>query len=183
MWDTVWAFLRFPVILVGTTVLLAVLSMQMREHGVLVGRSAKLWTERPLLIVGSPGSGTGQMAKSLQELGLNVEHETSRGRDGTVSWFHGMRLLTGRPNVQLLCQRPLPGTDWHPMQLEPHRCPAGCSTGNGCWNDCWRRSCPIVLRHQHGCHRNSTGRRRTCMPPHLQHPQQVELRRTHATIL
>lgn len=158
-----WESARFPAVLIGTVLLLAVLSAEMREHGIIVGRSAKLWTERPLLIVGSPGSGTGQMATSLQELGLNMEHETSRGRDGTVSWFHGMRLLAGRPNVHLLCQRPIPGTDWHPMQLEPHHCPAGCSGGNGCWNECWRKTCPMVLRHQHGCYR-TMGERRRCTP-------------------
>jgi hypothetical protein len=54
---------------------------------------------RQLLIVGSMSSGTSQVAHDLREfLQLEVGHEDSDTtqyavRDGTVSWFHGIRFL------------------------------------------------------------------------------------------
>jgi hypothetical protein len=60
---------------------------------------------RQLLIVGSMSSGTRQAAHDLVEsLGLEVGHEDSDTthyavRDGSVSWFHGIRFLD-RPDPQ-----------------------------------------------------------------------------------
>ena len=133
--------------LVGVPLLVIV----MREHGIFVAKSSKLWQERPLLVVAAPGSGTGQMSEALAALGLHILHESSKGRDGTVSWFHGMRLLSGTPDTRTLCTKPAFGMDWHPMALEPQHCPDACR--KGCWDDCWMRTCPAVLRRQHGCHR------------------------------
>ena len=136
----------------------------------IVSKPAKIWQTRPLLIVAAPGSGTGQMAASLKRLGLSIEHESSRGTDGTVSWFHGMRLLDGEPDTTVLCTKPAYGIDWHPMSLEPQHCADACRTG--CWNECWRKTCPEVIRRQHGCHRRRASgasgarlRRSSCVPP------------------
>lgn len=68
---------------------------------------------RQVLIVGSQSSGTSQLAAGLQELGLEVEHEHSDARwafcrDGTVSWFHGIRFLPDAPqeeSLSLICSR------------------------------------------------------------------------------
>jgi len=145
-------------------VVVPLISWTMREHGIIVGKSAKIWRQRGLLVVGAPGSGTGQMAGGLRKLGLDVRHESSQGRDATVSWFHGMRLLKGTPDTSLLCQKPRHGIDWHPQSLEPQHCPGACM--NGCWNECWKSQCPVVLRRQHGCHRRGggPGSRHHCQP-------------------
>ena len=56
--------------------------------------------ERQVLIVGTMSSGTSQVAHELKkELQLEVGHETAETRwnfvrDGTVSWFHGIRFLS-----------------------------------------------------------------------------------------
>ena len=52
---------------------------------------------RQLLIIGSMSSGTSSIAQALrQDVGIEVVHEDSDTlwtfvRDGTVSWFHGIR--------------------------------------------------------------------------------------------
>ena len=137
-----------------TIMVLLFLFLYLRERGSLgsiISRPARLNQPRTLLIVAAPGSGTGQMSEALAGIGLQLEHESSHGRDGTVSWFHGMRLLDGKPDTATLCTKPEFGTDWHPMSLEPQHCLDACRTG--CWNECWRRTCPVVLERQHGCHR------------------------------
>ena len=159
MFDASVAPLRAASAVCIVLVTVSLITSTMREHGIIVGKSAKIWRQRGLLVVGAPGSGTGQMAGGLRALGLDVQHESNQGRDGTVSWFHGMRLLKGTPDTSLLCQKPRAGIDWHPQSLEPHQCPGACM--NGCWNECWRRNCPFVLRRQHGCHRHGDHR---CQP-------------------
>ena len=57
-------------------------------------------TTRPLLIVGTQSSGTTDMTSALQDLGLEVAHETSDAawsfcRDGTISWLHLLRFMPG----------------------------------------------------------------------------------------
>ena len=60
---------------------------------------------RQLLIIASPSSGTAQIKAELeQKLRLEIGHETTDTawhfvRDGTVSWFHGIRFLT-EPSYQ-----------------------------------------------------------------------------------
>jgi hypothetical protein len=65
---------------------------------------------RQLLIVGSMSSGTSQVTKDLVEhLHIEVGHEISDTtwnyvRDGTVSWFHGIRYLSPeRRNLTQIC--------------------------------------------------------------------------------
>ena len=152
--------MRIVLILLASGMLLHFMMPLMNAIG-LTRRPPEVWRPRQLLVVGAPGSGTGQMAKSLAALGLDIEHESSNGHDGTVSWIHGMRLLEGEPDVELLCLQPRLGIDWHPMVLEPGHCPDACR--QGCWDLCWVKTCPQVLRRQHGCHRSSDGSR-LCLP-------------------
>lgn len=57
-------------------------------------------TPRQVLIVATPGSGTVQMSTELRtKLSLEIGHESTDAawdftRDGSVSWFHGIRFLT-----------------------------------------------------------------------------------------
>ncbi len=66
--------------------------------------SFKVADARQALIVGTMSSGTTQMAHDLSsKLGLEIGHENSETkwsfvRDGTVSWFHGIRFLP-RPGI------------------------------------------------------------------------------------
>jgi hypothetical protein len=59
---------------------------------------------RQVLVVGTMSSGTTQVAHDLSTtLGLEIGHENSETRwsfvrDGTISWFHGIRFLT-RPGI------------------------------------------------------------------------------------
>ena len=71
----------------------------MDEHLVAVDRCL---AARQLLVVGTMGSGTTATATGLAALGLEVKHESSDtlvnlARDGTVSWFHGVRLFADTP--------------------------------------------------------------------------------------
>ena len=76
---------------------------------------------RQVLFVGTMSSGTTQMAHDLSsKLGLEIGHENSETnwsfvRDGTVSWFHGIRFLP-RPGIDDTSASvdiaiPLPPTD------------------------------------------------------------------------
>ena len=63
---------------------------------------------RQVLILGSMSSGTSSMAKALQDLDLEVGHEDSDTlwkfvRDGTVSWFHGIRYFSDSSRIRHLC--------------------------------------------------------------------------------
>ena len=59
---------------------------------------------RQVLIVGTISSGTSQVANDLKnKLGLEIGHENAVAswsfvRDGTVSWFHGIRYIP-RPGI------------------------------------------------------------------------------------
>ncbi|KAJ1632116.1 hypothetical protein T492DRAFT_991387 [Pavlovales sp. CCMP2436] len=126
------------------------LSEWMREHNVLLSRPSRLWRSRPLLIVGTMGSGTQQMALELGKLGLGVGHESAASDEGTVSWIHGLRLMDDPigPDVPTLCSTPEPN-GWHPMQLEPGHCKADGQAGG--WGQCWKELCPDVVRRHYGC--------------------------------
>jgi hypothetical protein len=110
---------------------------------------AAIVIERLLLVVGTPGSGTSQMAKDLNRIGLRTSHEDSNADQASVSWVHGMRLLDAPPSAQLLCRQKALSKGWHPMKLERGHCVDSCQTG--CWNSCWRTTCAAILRRQHGC--------------------------------
>eukprot|EP00977_Amphora_coffeiformis_P002572 scaffold482_cov266-Amphora_coffeaeformis.AAC.35 len=94
-------------------------------------RPAVAWTDaRQVLIVGTLAGGTSQVTAALQMgLGLEVVHESLDAdrqltRDGTVSWFHGIRFVD-RPFDELAAEEAwrldlqcgggyTPGTGMHP---------------------------------------------------------------------
>lgn len=80
--------------------------------------------ERQLLIVSTQGSGSTQLAETLSStLSIEMGHETSDAtqhfvRDGTVSWFHGIRFLEGDAplNVDMLCTSFKTHMGFHPSR-------------------------------------------------------------------
>ena len=135
-----------------------ILALVMRENGILLNRPVREHIERQLLVIGLPGSGTSAMAHDLAELGLRIGHEDARQDDGSVSWLHGMRLLESI-DIKALCRRDALTAGWHPMKLESHQCKDACRLG--CWNTCWEKECPGVLRRQVSCYGNQRDR---CRP-------------------
>ena len=119
---------------------------------------------RQLLIVGTMSSGTSQVAHDLQkQLQLEVGHENADTawnfvRDGTVSWFHGIRFLdtfanddeafnTRRRSFSTICVK-----HWQAMGFHPSMYRQGtCSTRSKEWSPCWMRECLRVLHREWGC--------------------------------
>ena len=113
---------------------------------------------RQLLIVGTPSSGTVQMQTTLQQLRLEIGHETTDTawnwvRDGTVSWFHGIRFLTDPTHkdkerlakaFSAICDA---GEDHMNMGFHPaaYREPVNKCSYRSKWSDCWRKECYLVL--------------------------------------
>ena len=122
---------------------------------------------RQVLIVGSQSSGTSQLAAGLQELGLEVEHESSDARwsfcrDGTVSPFHGVRFLDAKPTNQSLaqiCSQWFLNMGFHPAMFRSPR--HGCSYRSK-WSRCWRAECINLLSSEWGC-----GLDASCETPYL----------------
>eukprot|EP01082_Thalassiosira_pseudonana_P007919 g6705.t1 g6705 contig23:1061029-1062153(-) len=124
----------------------------------IIGSSA---SPRQLLVVASPGSGTVQMASELRNsLHLEVGHESTDAawhfvRDGTVSWFHGIRFLT-QPNTQegllksftSICNTGSANLGFHPAMYGPskHKC-----SYRSKWDDCWQKECYRILIEEWGC--------------------------------
>lgn len=113
---------------------------------------------RQLLVVGTQSSGTAGMASSLQQLRLEVEHESSNSaetacRDGTVSWFHGIRFFAreaaSAESVRALCRSPGSRTGFDPRIFRNAR---SCSA-EWFWGDCWRKTCMEVVAENWGCAR------------------------------
>ena len=128
---------------------------------------------RQALIVGTMSSGTTQMAHDLSsKLELEIGHENSETnwsfvRDGTVSWFHGIRFLP-RPgiddtsvsvdielptktvtlegeqlfkySVNVLCKELRPNMGFHPFMFRDN----GCSFRQS-WDSCWKAECKDLL--------------------------------------
>mmetsp|Transcript_44536 Transcript_44536/g.110372 ORF Transcript_44536/g.110372 Transcript_44536/m.110372 type:complete len:372 (+) Transcript_44536:132-1247(+) len=109
---------------------------------------------RQLLVVGSQASGTSQTAATLAKLGLEVKHEaadasTSFCRDGSVSWFHGIRFLEGEPSnksLALLCSGPTGKMGFHPAAFRRSSC-----SYRKQWDACWERECKEVISESWGC--------------------------------
>ena len=117
--------------------------------------------ERPVLIVGTISGGTSQVAHDLKKLvDLEVCHESSETtrhfcRDGTVSWFHGLRFLP-RENSETsqhveslakICTNFTKNMGFHPRM---YRDTSGCSLRNE-WSKCWTRECVDLLHAEWGC--------------------------------
>lgn len=116
---------------------------------------------RQLLVVGTQSSGTTGMTDALKLLNLEVEHENSNSaqtmcRDGTVSWFHGIRFFPGEASsesVEALCRAGGSRTGFHPKMFRNAR---SCWAEWFTWGDCWRQTCKEVIRESWGCaHRSN----------------------------
>lgn len=103
-------------------------------------------TERQVLIVGTMGAGTTQVAHELSQLlQLEVDHEVSDAswhfcRDGTVSWFHGIRFLEHMIQPLNMCTEPLvKGMGYHPKFFSSN---TTCNVyKDKDWSPCWQREC------------------------------------------
>lgn len=147
--------------------------------------AVKLHDARQLLIVGTISSGTSQVARDLKNnLGLEIGHENAEAswsfvRDGTVSWFHGIRYIArpgidtnvkgGKNNnmtfitqVKYLCRELQPQMGFHPFMFRDGKCSLRQS-----WGDCWRDECEDIVKREWGCGLRSTSDKRddTAMRP------------------
>ena len=118
---------------------------------------------RQLLVVGTQSSGTTQMSASLRAIGMEVAHESSEtqwefARDGTISWFHGIRFLPRsssslRESVGYICRGPIRNVGFHPsLYRTPRR---GCSY-RVLWDECWAHECTDLLSREWGCAYDAT---------------------------
>uniref|UniRef100_A0A7S0KXK3 Uncharacterized protein n=1 Tax=Asterionellopsis glacialis TaxID=33640 RepID=A0A7S0KXK3_9STRA len=124
---------------------------------------------RQLLIVGAMSSGTKQVAADLNKhLALEVGHEEQDAswnfvRDGTVSWFHGLRFLPapeGEEKAQAyrkICLGNYTNNmGFHPRMYRASR--YGCSS-RVTWDQCWARECIAIVDEEWGC-----AAKETCSP-------------------
>lgn len=115
----------------------------------------KVTEPRQALIVGTMSSGTTQVAHELySHLGLEVQHEVSDSttyfcRDGTVSWFHGIRFLPHpptMPQMAKLCVNFTNNMGFHPRMYAAQSCSSWTT-----WSSCWMKSCFHLLQNEWGC--------------------------------
>lgn len=141
---------------------------------------------RQLLIVGTQSAGTTDIARQLQELGLEVEHESSDAtwmfaRDGTVSWMHALRFLPG--NAAQAQQVGLCGTMRKNMGFHPamFRTPTRPCSYRKQWDSCWAAECRDIVRREWGCalRTSDEAHERSCETPfarallQVRHPLRV----------
>ncbi|CAM9137186.1 unnamed protein product [Ectocarpus sp. 6 AP-2014] len=124
----------------------------MRLRSGLMRPVVEVHEEKQVLIVGSLGSGTSDISAALTRLGLEVGHETSdskneRCRDGTISWAHGIRFLSGIPNLSLLCAAPRRQA-FSSTMFQPS---SECSYLFRSWDQCWEDECREVTKREYGC--------------------------------
>ncbi|GBG33268.1 Hypothetical Protein FCC1311_094922 [Hondaea fermentalgiana] len=117
---------------------------------------------RQVLVVGTQSSGTTATAQSLNELGIEVSHESvdaqdDFARDGTVGWAQGIRYLANeetrasRLDLDTLCEKPLLRI-MHSTQFEQS---SQCSYRVE-WDRCWQHECHSVFSRNFGCHPHCT---------------------------
>jgi len=116
--------------------------------------------ERQVLIVATMSSGTTQVAVDLtQKLGLEIGHENTDAldfyvRDGTASWFHGIRFFPDTENRQSiihnLCHNFTDKMGYHPRQYHEV---SGCSEKKPWFplSECWLKDCLDILDMEWGC--------------------------------
>ena len=113
--------------------------------------------ERQVLIVGTMSSGIVHVARSLVQnfQGLEVVPEASDAswyfaRDGTVSWFHGIRFLRPPKTLEPVANFCFNYT--HRMGFHPttYRSNSGCSSHSK-WDRCWAKECMHLLDREWGC--------------------------------
>ena len=121
-------------------------------------------TPRQVLIVGTMGAGTTQVSHELKEKlgGLEIEHEVADAswhfaRDGTVSWFHGIRFFDSEIKVLELCdQAVVKNMGFHPRMYTAN---TTCSHRE-VWSNCWERECLRRVLKEWNC-----ARRQKCETP------------------
>jgi hypothetical protein len=111
-------------------------------------------------------SGTVQVAHELSsKLNLEVGHEIvdtewNFVRDGTVSWFHGIRFFPPFTEQKQLVQTwnllcPAAGTNYtkhmgfHPSMYKSSSCSS--RTTRSSWSKCWSLACFEILQQEWGC--------------------------------
>jgi len=122
-------------------------------------------TSRQVLIVATPGSGTVQMTNTLKsQLSLEVGHENADvawkfNRDGTISWFHGIRFFNepkdSKDKVKAIAKicntydyETHSNMGFHPAMYGP---PISKCSYRGKWDECWKSECYISLLKEWGC--------------------------------
>lgn len=121
-------------------------------------------TPRQMLIVATPGSGTVQMSSELKnKLSLEIGHESTDAawdytRDGSISWFHGMRFLSKPKDskdkisaIAKICNADydtIHSMGFHPAMYGPPR--NKCSYRSK-WDECWKSECFVTLLKEWGC--------------------------------
>ena len=142
--------------------------------------AVKITDPRQVLIIGTISSGTTQVYHDLKKkLRLEIGHENAETswsfvRDGTVSWFHGIRYIP-RPGIDTiefkddaekgealfesvvndLCRELHPSMGFHPFMFRSGKCNL-----RQAWNPCWRDECRDILENEWGCGlRNSSDNR------------------------
>ncbi|CAM9502625.1 unnamed protein product [Scytosiphon promiscuus] len=124
----------------------------LRLRSGMMGRVMQVREEKQVLILGSLGSGTLQMARALTALGVEVGHDTSdssneRCRDGTISWAHGIRFLSGIPDLSRLCGAPRYQAFTSTMFQPSSKCRYMFRS----WDQCWADECREVTAREYGC--------------------------------
>lgn len=144
--------------------------------------------QRQVLIVGTQSSGTTDMTRRLQSLGLEIAHESSDtkwsfARDGTVSWLHVLRFLPGRATdeqLDALCTSFNANMGFHPAMFRTPR--HGCSYRSK-WDACWARECRALVREEWGCASGGTSAApaaaRACETPYARALLQVHATNDH----
>eukprot|EP00512_Aurantiochytrium_limacinum_P013417 CAMPEP_0171568922 /NCGR_PEP_ID=MMETSP0961-20121227/2050_1 /TAXON_ID=87120 /ORGANISM="Aurantiochytrium limacinum, Strain ATCCMYA-1381" /LENGTH=407 /DNA_ID=CAMNT_0012123139 /DNA_START=15 /DNA_END=1238 /DNA_ORIENTATION=- len=170
--DSIWShdfprFIRNSVIIcvvvVGPYAIYSAYMWIMLSSG-LVRPVVRLEDPRQMLVIGTQSSGTMHTAESLNDLGIEVAHETADSenhfaRDGTVGWAQGIWFLSNkserdsRLNIAALCTKPLLRI-MHSTQFEPS---SECSYRVQ-WDQCWKAECEDVFTRHFGCY------------PHCTHP-------------
>lgn len=155
-----------PIVLIPYSVYLAFLFFQLQRPDIVASSTLGMvqlrpaisnTDERQLLIVGTMSSGTVQVASDLREhLDLEVGHEVSDAdwnfvRDGTVSWFHGIRFMDPLELKDLVFRwRQLCGNYTENMGFHPNMYSSACSSRKK-WGKCWSSACFEILRKEWGC--------------------------------
>ena len=132
-------------------------------HGTNIPRQVLIVTTTPGKS-GQSSSGTVEMAMELRkQLSLEIGHGYSDAawrftRDGTISWFHGIRFLSqpedthGKiESVMKICNSGIAShTDmgFHPSAFGPPN--SKCSYLVK-WDECWKRECYLTLLKEWGC--------------------------------
>ena len=128
---------------------------------------------RQVLIIGSMSSGTSSIADSLRhDIGIEVDHEDSDTlwktvRDGTVSWFHGIRYwnIEGSDESRIingLCRISWTFKENYGFGPTLFGNPQyNCSFVHPQFKECFHHACVKSLTREYGC----ALKKKSCIPP------------------